>query len=410
MKRLLQRLELKRKTAAFMAVILATMAFLPYILENMVSFADYAQTIEPSAWVSWNPSAYGGEANSKGYTPTGLMYETKDFHLGAAVEEGNFPAGAKQYLVKNNSSTESSYDEFDKTFLYCVAMHSESSRIYLGSQAFFQKYWTVDDMPKEFPDGDNAKVPKLKKFNFLMNIYATHMGRNDSIAACNDANAGTAKYIVAAIINWIAANNCEFTGEWEADLNSFRDSADYRSVIKQMNPNSVGDKSVYNQLTSTQIDSKYAARGCKNWAEWMFGNVWDAATITKQFDVDSEETVYFAKMDHASDTYTITIPYSNDAVKDYYQHLSAKDLYGDWTFTGPTDAGLVFTSMTGEVPSDGKGIATLYWPNQSQIGADLAKDLGSAQLATFKFYTIADIIKGTYAFDISQTYFAAKNG
>ncbi|MDW2798763.1 SpaA isopeptide-forming pilin-related protein [Clostridium boliviensis] len=410
MKKWLQRLELKRKTAAFMAVILATMAFLPYIPKNMVSFADYAQTIEPSAWVSWNPSAYGGEANSKGYTPTGLMYETKDFHLGAAVEEGNFPAGAKQYLVKNNSSTESGYDEFDKIFLYCVAMHSESSRIYLGSQAFFQKYWTVDDMPKEFPDGDNAKVPKLKKFNFLMNIYATHMGRNDSIAACNDANAGTAKYIVAAIINWIAANNCEFTGEWEADLNSFRDSADYRSVIKQMNPNSVGDRSVFNQLTSTQIDSQYAARGCKNWAEWMFGNVWDAATITKQFDVDSEETVYFAKMDHASDTYTITIPYSNDAVKDYYQHLSAKDLYGDWTFTGPTEAGLVFTSMNGEVPSDGKRIATLYWPNQSQIGADLAKDLGSAQLATFKFYTNANDPRNPnrYAFDISQTYFAAK--
>ncbi len=410
MKKWLKRLELKRKTSAFMAVFLTTMTFLPYIPENMISFANYAQTIEPSAWISWNPSAYGGEANSKGYTPTGLMYETKDFHLGAAVEEGNFPAGAKQYLVKNNSSTESGYDEFDKTFLYCVAMHSESSRIYLGSQAFFQKYWTVDNMPNEFPDGDNAKVLKLKKFNFLMNIYATHMGRNDSITACNDANAGTAKYIVAAIVNWIAANNCEFTGEWEADLNSFRDSADYRSVIKQMNPNSVGDRSVYNQLTSTQIDSKYAARGCKNWAEWMFGNVWDAATITKQFDVDSEETVYFAKMDHASDTYTITIPYSNDAVKDYYQHLSAKDLYGDWTYTGPTDAGLVFTSMNGEVPSDGKGIATLYWPNQSQIGADLAKDLGSAQLATFKFYTRNQYGSNpnSYAFDISQTYFAAK--
>ncbi len=410
MKKWLQRLELKRKTAACMAVILVTMAFLPYIPENMVSFADYAQTIEPSAWVSWDSSAYGAEVNSKGYTPTGLMYETKDFHLGAAVEDGNFPAGAKQYLVKNNSSSESSYDEFDKTFLYCVAIHSESSRIYLGSQAFFQKYWTVDDMPNEFPDGDNAKVPKLKKFNFLMNIYATHMGRNDSIAACNDANAGTAKYIVAAIINWIAANNCEFTGEWETDLNLFRDSADYRSVIEQMNPNSVGDRSVYNQLASTQIDSKYAARGCKNWAEWMFGNVWDAATITKQFDVDSEETVYFAKVDQASETYTIMIPYSNDAVKDYYQHLSAKDLFGDWTFTGPTDAGLVFTSMTGEVPSDGKGIATLYWPNQSQIGADLAKDLGSAQLATFKFYTKDSRypIENKYAFDISQTYFATK--
>lgn len=408
MKKWLQRFELKRKTAACMAVILTTMAFLPYIPENMVSFANYTQTIEPSAWVSWDSSVYGVEANRKEYTPTGLMYETKDFHLGAAVKDGNFPAGAKQYLVKNNQSGESSYDEFDKTFLYCVAMHSESSRIYLGSQAFFQKYWTVDDMPNEFPDGDNAKVLKLKKFNFLMNIYATHMGRNVSIAACNDANAGTAKYIVAAVINWIAANNCEFTGEWETDLNLFRDSADYRSVIKQMNPNSVGDRSVYNQLASTQIDSKYAARGCKNWAEWMFGNVWDAATITKQFDVDSEETVYFAKVDQASEAYTITIPYSNAAVKDYYQNLAAKDLYGDWTYSGPTDAGLVFFSVSGEVPTDGKGIATLYWPNPSQIGADLAKDLGSAQLATFKFYTREQNDPTKYAFDISQTYFAAK--
>ena len=408
MKRRLQRLNIKRKIAGFMAVILMVMAFLPYIPENLVSFADYAQIIEPSAWVSWDSSIYGAD-NSKGYTPTGLMYETKDFHLGAAVNEGNFPAGAKQYLVKNNQSGESSFDEFDKTFLYCVAMHTENSKIGLGSQAFLQKYWTVDDMPNEFPDGDNAKVPELKKFNFLMNVYATYMGRNDSIAACNDANAGTAKYIVAAIINWIAANSCEFSGEWETDLGLFRDSADYKSVLKQMNPNSVGDRSVYNQLASTQIAPEYAARGCKNWAEWTFGNVWDAATITKQFDVDSEETVYYAKMDHATEAYTITIPYSNAAVKDYYQNLAAKDLYGDWTYSGPTDAGLVFTSMSGEVPFDGKGIATLYWPNPGQIGADMAKDLGSAQLATFKFYTkVSGEDTFNYAFDTSQTYFAAK--
>jgi len=410
MKNQLQRFDIKRKTAGLMALILSVMAFLPYFPENMISFANYAQTIEPSAWISWDSSAFGADASSKGYTPTGLMYETKDFYLGAAVTEGNFPAGAKQYLVKNNQSNENDYDEFDKTFLYCVAMHSESSRIYLGSQAFLQKYWTADDMPTEFPTGDNAKDKTRKKFNFLINIYATYLGRNDSIAACNDANTGTAKYIVAAVINWIAANECEFTGEWETDLGLFRDSADYKSVLKQMNPNSVGDRSVYNQLASTQIDSKYAARGCKNWAEWMFGNVWDAATITKQFNVDSEDTVYFAKMDHASDTYTITIPYSNDAVKDYYQHLAAKDLYGDWTFSGPTDAGLVFTSQTGEVPDDEKGIATLYWPNPSQIGADLAKDLGSAQLATFKFYSQDSRYPdgSTYAFDTSQTYFAAK--
>ena len=406
MKNQLQRFDIKRKTAGLMALILTVMAFLPYFPESMVSFANYAQTIEPSAWVSWDSSAFGSEASSKGYTPTGLMYETKDFHLGAAVTEGNFPAGAKQYLVKNNQSSESNYDEFDKTFIYCVAGHTANSRIYLGSQAFLDNYWTVDNRPKLFPKKIGNE--DLEKFNFLINIYATYMGRNDSVAACNDANTGTAKYIVAAVINWIAANECEFTGEWEKDLGLFRDSADYKSVLKQMNPNSVGDRSVYNQLSSTQIDSKYAARGCKNWAEWMFGNVWDAATITKQFNVDTEDTVYFAKMDHSSDTYTITIPYSNNAVKDYYQHLAAKDLYGDWTFSGPTDAGLVFTSQSGEVTDNGKGIATLYWPNPSQIGADLAKDLGSAQLATFKFYTKEGDSNADYAFDTSQTYFAAK--
>ena len=409
MKRRLQRLDIKRKTAGLMAVILMVMAFLPYIPENMVSFADYAQIIEPSAWASWDSSKYGPD-NSKEYTPTGLMYETKDFHLGTAVSEGNFPAGAKQYLVKNNKSGESSFDEFDKTFLYCVAMHTENSKIGLGSQAFLQKYWSIknNDMPNEFPAGNNSKIPELKKFNFLMNVYASYMGRNDSIAACNDANTGTARYIVAAVINWIAANSCKFTGEWETDLGLFRESDDYKSVLKQMNPNAVGDRSVYNQLTSTQVAPEYAARGCKNWAEWTFGNVWDAATITKQFDVDSEETVYYAKMDHVTEAYTITIPYSNAAVKDYYQNLAAKDLYGDWIYSGPTDAGLVFTSMSGEVPSDGKGIATLYWPNPGQIGADMAKDLGSAQLATFKFYTKEIDSNTDYAFDTSQTYFAAK--
>ena len=409
MKNQLQRLDIKRKTAGLMAIILTVMAFLPYFPEIMISFADYEQTIEPSAWVSWDSSKYNAN-NTRGYIPTGLMYETKDFHLGAAVAEGNFPAGAKQYLVKSNQSSESDYDEFDKSFIYCVAGHTVSSKIGLGSQAFLQKYWSIknNDMPAEFPAGDNSKIPELKKFNFLMNVYASYMGRNDSVAACNDANTGTAKYIVAATINWIAANKCEFTGDWKTDLELFRKSADYKSVLKQMNPNAVGDSSVYNQLTNTQIPDNFKARGCNNSAEWMFSNVWGAATITKQFDVDAEETVYFAKMDHASDTYTITIPYSNDAVKDYYQHLSAKDLYGDWTFNGPTDAGLVFTSQSGEVPDDGKGIATLYWPNPGQVGTELAKDLGSAQLATFKFYTMVDPRTQEYAFDTSQTYFAAK--
>ncbi|MFT4104987.1 MAG: SpaA isopeptide-forming pilin-related protein [Lacrimispora sp.] len=410
MKKQLQRLDIKRKIAGFMALILAVMAFLPYFPESMISFADYAQIIEPSSWITWDSSQYGAEASSKSYTPTGLMYETKDFYLGAPVADGNFPAGAKQYLVENKQHSDGTFREFDKNFIYCVAMHTESSRIGLGSQAFLQRYWSArnNNMPSEFPAGDNAKNITLKRFNFLINVYASHLGSNDSVVACNDANAGTAKYIVAAVINWIAANNCEFTTDWQTDLNIFRQSADYRSVLKQMNPNAVGDRSVYNQLTSTQIPSEYAARGCKNWAEWMLGNVWDAATITSEFVEYNGETVYFAKMDHSTDAYTITIPYPNNVVKGYYQRLSAKDLYGDWTYTGPTEAGLVFTSLSGEVPSDGQGIGTLYWANQSQLGAVLAKDIGSAQLATFKFYTKRPNSNSEYAFDTSQTYFAAK--
>ncbi|MEY8354714.1 SpaA isopeptide-forming pilin-related protein [Lachnospiraceae bacterium 54-53] len=407
MKKLLQRLDIKRKTAIGMVVILTVMAFLPYIPENMVSFADYAQIIEPAAWTSWDSSIYKEEADRKNYKPTGLMYETKDFHLGAPVNEGNFPAGAKQYLVENKQHSDGSYNEFDKTFLYCVQGHTANAMIYLGSQAFFQDYWTPSKLPDEFPKKINDK--EQRKFNFLMNVYASHLGSNDSIAACNDANIGTAKYIVSSVINWLAADDCAFTGkDWNADLDAFRDSDDYKSVLKQMNPNSVGDRSVYNQLASTQIAPEYAARGCKNWAEWMFGNVWDAATITREFEEDNGETVYYAKMNLSTETYTITIPYPNDVVKDYYQRLSVKDLYGDWTYNGPTEAGLVFTSMSGEIPTDGKGIGTLYWANQSQVGAVLAKDLGSAQLTTFKFYTRKPGSYTDYAFDTSQTYFAAK--
>ncbi|MFT4004750.1 MAG: hypothetical protein QM683_03510 [Lacrimispora sp.] len=254
----------------------------------------------------------------------------------------------------------------------------------------------------------NAKNKEYNRFNFLMIVFATHMGRNDSIAACNDANTGTAKYIVASIINWLAADDCVFTGDWDHDISEFRDSDNYKAVVKQMNPNAVGDRSVYNQLSSTQVAPEYTARGCKNWAEWMFGNVWDAASITKYLDTDAEETIYFAKVDHASETYSITIPYTNDVVKSYYQKLSVKDLYGDWTYTGPTDAGLVFNSQSGEVPTNGQGIGTLYWANQSQVGAVLAKDIGSAQLATFKFYTRDPNKPNEYVFDASQTYFAAK--
>jgi hypothetical protein len=403
--RLLQRLDIKRKTAGLMAMILTTMAFLPYIPPNMVSFADYAQIIEPAAWRSWDPNAYEPD-NIKGYTPTGLMYETKWINLKDNVGYV-FPAGAKQYLVENKQHSNGSFSEFDRTFLYCVQGHTENAMIYLGSQAFLDNYWTADKRPPLFPKkiGDE----KREKFNFLMNVYATHMGSNDSIAACNDANAGTAKYIVASVINWLAADDCAFTGEWGHDIDAFRESDNYKAVLKQLNPNAVGDRSVYNQMANTQVAPEYAARGCKNWAEWTFGNVWDAATITSQFNVDAEETIYFAKVDHASETYTITLPYPNVVVKDYYQRLSARDLYGDWTYTGPTDAGLVFTSQSGEIPTDGKGIGTLYWSNQNQVGAVLAKDIGSAQLATFKFYTRDSRFQdGRYAFDISQTYFAAK--
>lgn len=405
----LQRLDIKRKTAACMAVILTVMAFLPNIPGPIVSLADYTQIIEPAAWPSWDSNTYGAEAASKGYEPTGLMYETKWINL---KDNGGyvFPAGAKQYLVENTQHSNGSYNEFDKIFLYCVQGHTPNAMIYLGSQAFLQGYWSIknNNMPEEFPIGENSKNIKLKKFNFLMITYATHMGSNDSIAACNDANAGTAKYIVASIINWLAADECVFTGDWSHDIAEFRGSDNYDAVLKQLNPNAVGDRSVYNQLTSTQVAPEYAARGCNNWAEWMFGNVWDAATITKGFEEDSGETVYFAKVDHASETYSITIPYPNDIVKIYYQRLSAKDLYGDWTYTGPTDAGLVFTSLSGEVPTDGKGIGTLYWANQNQVGAALAKDIGSAQLATFKFYTRQSNDDSQYAFDVSQTYFAAK--
>lgn len=405
MKKLLQKLDMKRKTAGFMALILTTMAFLPYIPENMVSFADYAQIIEPAAWVSWDSSVYGAEASSRGYTPTGLMYETKWINLKDNAGYV-FPAGAKQYLVENKQHSNGSYNEFDKTFLYCVQGHTPNAMIYLGSQAFLQKYWTASKRPEEFPlkIGDE----KREKFNFLMNVYATHMGSNDSIEACNDANAGTSQYIIASIINWIAADECGFTGDWEHDIGAFRESDNYKAVLMQLNPNAVGDRSIYNQLSNTQVAPEYAARGCKNWAEWTFGNVWDAATITKDFEEESGETVYFAKMDHSTDVYTITIPYPNDVVKGYYQRLSAKDLFGDWTYSGPTDAGLVFTSLSGEVPANGQGIGTLYWANQSQVGATLAKDIGSAQLATFKFYTRKPGDPKDYAFDISQTYFAAK--
>ena len=400
-------MELRRKTAGTMAVILTTMAFLPYVPPTMVSFADYAQLIEAVSLPSWDAARYEAD-NTNSYTATGLMYENKVFHLGSPVKEGNFPAGAKQYLVENKQHSKGEFKEFDKTFIYCVQGHNRNTMIHLGSQAFFEKYWTATSRPEEFPKDIGNE--ELEKFNFLMNVYGSYMGKNDSIEACNDTNAGTAKYIVASVINWNAADDCAFTGiNLATDLKIFKDSKNYQAVIKQMNPNAVGDRSVYNQLSSTQIPEEYKAKGCTNWAEWMFGQVWDAATITSKLDVDAEETIYHAKIDHATETYTITVPYPNAAVKDYYQRFSAKDLYGDWTYNGPTDAGLVFSSQSGEVPTDGKGIGVLYWANPGQYGLELAKDIGSAKLATFKFYTKNQIKEdGSYAFDQSQTYFVAK--
>ena len=388
--------KLTKRTIAFASTGLIVLLF--SIAMFWFSYANYDQTIEPAARPSWDPNEYGTDS---GYTPTGLMYETKDFHLGNPVQEGSFPAGAKQYLVKRS---ETEYSEFDKAFLYCVQGHEPNTQIYLGSQAFFEKYWSVDDMPNDFPKDVGDK--ERRKFNFLMNVYGSYMGRNDSITACNDANSGTANYIIASVINWIAADDCGFTGNWKDDLDTFKGKADYKAVLKQMNPNSVGDRSVYNQMASTNIPEEYKAKGCANWAEYTFRKVWDAATITKKLHVDTDKTVYYAKTDHVTDTYTVTVPYPDEAVKEYYQRLSAKDLYGDWTYSGPTDAGLVFSSASGEVPTDGGSIAVLY-PSQAEDA--LAKDLGSAQLATFKFYTMnASKPDDGYGFDKSQTYFVAK--
>ena len=178
---------------------------------------------------------------------------------------------------------------------------------------------------------------------------------------------------MASSINWLAADKCAFTGDWKTDLQIFRKSDDYQTALKQMDPNAVGDRTVYNQLTNTQVVQEYAARGCENWAEWTFGCIWDAANIMKGFNVESGQTVYYSKLDHTNETYTVTIPYPSEEVKWYYQNLSAKDIFGDWVYIGPSDTGLVFSSQSGEVPADGKGIATLYWANPNQVGAALAK-------------------------------------
>ena len=59
MKIQLQRFDIKRKTAGFMALVLTIMAFLPYFPESMVSFGDYDQTIEQSSWPHGIPANTG---------------------------------------------------------------------------------------------------------------------------------------------------------------------------------------------------------------------------------------------------------------------------------------------------------------------------------------------------------------
>lgn len=354
---------------------------------------------------SWDANEYSAN-NPKNYTPTGLgVNETYIWPLSGKGDD--YPLGALRYLEKRPGyDTPEEFMKFNNQYIYCVANHVPNYTLSRGMQAFGMEKLTAD-----VPFKDCAGEGDIKKFNFLILAIACNYGTENSDYRPDEMN-NSYYGIASQAIAWVAtASHAEqafglIKGEnFAEDLAAFRNQPIYRAVMNNSFPEST-HPGIYRQLhapsTGWHVDA-----GCKNWFESVFADIWNSAQLTSKMNIDweAEKSTLTGQVEEGDDGYyhMYLNVFQNEAMKTYLTGISFAG-EGDWELVEQTAEGIMhFRSPSGEMPESGS-IGKLYWPS-GVLGGLMPKDLSSAKLYTFTFYSPGN--DGQYGFGKTQTHFGS---
>ena len=354
---------------------------------------------------SWDANEYGNN-NPRGYVPTGLgVNET--WVLPVSGKGDDWPLGAIRYLEKRPGyDTPEAYNKFDGQYIYCVANHVPNYTLSRGMQAFGMKRWdTITPFDACVGTGD------VKNFNFLMLAIACNYGTENSDYrpdSLDNAYYGIASQAIAWVTTASPAEQAFgiIKGEnFAEDLAAFRNQPIYRAVMNNSFPKST-HPSIYRQLHAPATGWQ-ATDGCQNWFEAVFADVWNTAQLTSKMNIDweAEKSTLTGQVESGDDGFyhMYLNVFQNEAMKTYLTGISFAP-EGDWTLVEQTAEGIMhFKSPSGEMPESGS-IGKLYWPN-GFLGGIMPKDLSSAKLYTFTFYSPGN--DGKYGFGKTQTHFGS---
>ena len=421
--------KLGRKTVAMgLAVTLGITTLLPSILnaQNLIPLLSTAK-VAPT-WTA-ETEAQGNEKYDKilhdsgsglNHSATGLAFNVVYFNGNNEYPTRGWPLGGLRYLEPVDGKDNSEYKDFEMRHTYCVANHVPLN-IEEGTRAFCSGVYTVNSKPDWAMLGNPT-------FNFLMIALACNYA--DSVSngviprntwgAFNDPAVGDA--VVCQMISWIATyDGGGFVGDWETDLNQFRNFANYYNTL--LTVFNEKDPYISNYLAAPpDADSGAAISGLTTKIDAIFYDVWMAANLTSQLTADWAQGLTFisSKITQENGQYkaTVTMTGVPESASVYMTQIPFQG-YGDWKlqmakvsnpslapdYTGPKTGNNVewtLTSATGATDENGC-IGSLDYDN-TDIRGLMPVDMTKAKLYTFdtKNYNAADP-----AFGQTQTQFGS---
>lgn len=400
----------KKLTPALLAGVVGTITILAIATTFPLNDGDYGSI---NSWRSWDEKEYGpqnpGWPEAPKFTATGLG--VNETYIWPTMGKGDdYPLGALRYLEKRTGyNIPEDYEKFDNQYVYCVANHVENYTLTRGMQAFEMERFQADKPFKAcVGEGD------VKKFNFIMLAIACNYGTENKDYRPNEPD--NAYYGIASqAIAWVnTASPAEqafgiIKGEnFAEDLAAFRNQPIYRAVMNNSFPEST-HPSIYRQLHAPST-GWHATAGCKNWFESVFADIWNSAKLTAPMNInwEAEKSTLTGQVEEGDDGYyhMYLNVFQSEQMKSYLNGISFKAIDGsDWVLVEQTAEGIMhFKSPTGEMP-EGGSIGVLTWPN-GVLGGLMPKDLSSAKLYTFTFYS-PDTKTGEYGFGKTQTHFGS---
>ena len=402
---ILQKIKEKLKDKKIVAGILAGtlgVTLLAYATLPL-NDGDYNSELSKRSWYKETEEL----ASKLNYIPTGLgVNET--WLLPVAGKGDDWPLGAIRYLEKRPGyDTPEDDKKFDGQYIYCVANHVPNYTLSRGMQAFEMKRWTTIT-----PFEDCVGTDSIKNFNFLMLAIACNYGTENSDYrpdSLDNAYYGIASQAIAWVTTASPAEQAFgiIKGEnFAEDLAVFRNQPIYRAVMNNSFPES-SHPSIYRQLHAPST-GWHADVGCKNWFESVFADVWNTAQLTSKMNIDweAEKSTLTGQVESGDDGFyhMYLNVFQNEAMKTYLAGISFASEGSDWTLVEQTADGIMhFKSPSGEIPENGS-IGKLFWPN-GVLGGLMPKDLSSAKLYTFTFYSPGN--DGVYGFGKTQTHFGS---